>query len=70
MALEDDTSIDQKKMETHLRSVDKKRREYYQFYTGNEWGKPKNYDLCLNSGSLGIETCVELIASLVTGTEE
>lgn len=70
MALEDDTSIDQKKMETHLRSVDKKRREYYQFYTGNEWGKPKNYDLCLNSGALGIETCVELIASLVTGTEE
>ena len=65
MSLEEDTSIDAKQMETHIRAIDKKRKEYYQFYTGNEWGKPKNYDLCLNSGNLGIEQCVELIAGLL-----
>ncbi len=69
LSLEEDPSIDSKKMETHIRAVDKKRKEYYQFYTGNEWGKPKNYDLCLNSGKLGIETCVELIANLVQKAE-
>ena len=66
MSLEHDGSIEPKNMEAHLRAVDKKRKDYYQFYTGNEWGKPKNYDLCLNSGSLGIDACVELIASLVS----
>ena len=66
MALEEDPSVDVKQMETHIRTIDKKRKEYYQFYTGNEWGKPKNYDICLNSGNLGIEECVEIIANLVT----
>ena len=66
MSLEEDTSIERKKMEGRIRAIDQKRKEYYQFYTGNEWGKPKNYDICLNSGNLGIETCVEIIANLVT----
>lgn len=62
--LESSPSVDQKKIESQIRTVDKKRKEYYQFYTGNEWGKAKNYDLCLNSGVLGIEKCVDLIAAL------
>lgn len=66
MALEEDPSVDAKRMETHIRTIDKKRKEYYQFYTGNEWGKPKNYDICLNSGSLGIEACVEIIVNILT----
>ena len=49
-----------------INEIDKKRKEYYQYYTGNEWGKPKNYDICLNSGNLGIEACVEIIANLIT----
>ncbi len=69
MSLEEDCSIDTKQMENHIRAVDKKRKEYYQFYTGNEWGKPKNYDICLNSGNLGIEECVEIIANLATKGE-
>ncbi len=69
MSLEEDPSIDAKQMETHIRAVDKKRKEYYQFYTGNEWGKPKNYDICLNSGNLGIEECVDIIANLLTKGE-
>ena len=52
--------------QSRIRAVDAKRRDYYQYYSGNEWGKPKNYDLCLNSGTLGIERCVEIIANSVT----
>ena len=59
-------SEDLKKLESRIRAVDAKRRDYYQYYSGNEWGKPKNYDLCLNSGTLGIERCVEIIANSVT----
>lgn len=65
MSMEKNPDLDPKTMETHIRSVDKKRRDYYQYYSGNEWGKAKNYDICLNSGKLGIETCVDLLAGLV-----
>lgn len=66
LSMEKNPDIDVKTMENHIRTVDKKRREYYQYYSGNEWGKAKNYDICLNSGKLGIETCVDIIASLVS----
>ena len=66
LSLEREADADARKMESRIRAIDKKRLEYYQYYSGNEWGKPKNYDLCLNSGKLGIETCVEIIASTVT----
>lgn len=60
LSLENDT--DAKKMETRIREIDRKRRDYYQYYSGNEWGSPKNYHLSLNSGKLGVETCVDIIA--------
>jgi cytidylate kinase len=50
-----------KKLEAKIREIDRKRREYYSYYSGNEWGSPRNYDLCLNSGRLGYERCVEII---------
>ncbi len=51
LALEKEPDEDVKKLESRIRAIDAKRRDYYQYYSGNEWGKPKNYDLCLNSGT-------------------
>ena len=48
-----------------VEAIDRKRRDYYQYYSGNEWGNPRNYHLSLNSGKLGVETCVEIIANNV-----
>lgn len=47
-----------------LRDKDKRRAAYYQFYTGMKWGVVQNYHVALNSGALGIETCVEMITRL------
>ena len=66
LALEKEPDEDVKKLESRIRAIDAKRRDYYQYYSGNEWGKPKNYDLCLNSRTLGIERCVEIIANTVS----
>lgn len=68
-SMETGPNPDVRKLETHIRAIDSKRRDYYQYYSGNEWGKPKNYDICLNSGKLGIETCVDIIAGLVSDVE-
>ena len=50
--------------EQRVREKDKRRAAYYRFYTDMRWGIAQNYDICLNSGVLGIETCSELIAKL------
>ncbi len=47
-----------------LKEKDKRRAAYHRFYTDMKWGDAKNYHLCLDSGELGIEKCVEVIAAL------
>ena len=47
-----------------LREKDKRRAAYHRFYTDMKWGHAQNYDLTLNSGTLGIDRCVEIIRSL------
>ncbi len=47
-----------------LAEKDKRRQINYQHYTGRTWGTAQNYDICLNSGKLGIENCVDIIINL------
>ena len=47
-----------------IQKKDKQRRTYYRYYTDQYWGEYRNYDLALDSGSLGEETCVDLICQL------
>lgn len=47
-----------------LQEKDKRRRVNYQHYTGRSWGQAQNYDICLNSSTLGIEQCVNIIVDL------
>jgi len=44
-----------------IESIDKRRAEYYKYYTGRDWQDAKNYDLCLNSSKLGFQKCVEIV---------
>lgn len=43
---------------------DKRRAAYYQFYTDLRWGEAQNYHVALDSGALGIDTCVSTITRL------
>lgn len=45
--------------------TDKRRVNYYNFYTHRKWGRFENYDLSLNSSLLGIEGTVKVIADAV-----
>lgn len=50
--------------EKRLRDKDKRRAAYYQLYTDRKWGAVENYDITLNSGVLGLEQCVAILAQL------
>lgn len=56
----------EKKPEQRLADKDKKRKIYYKHYTDREWGDAKNYDMCLDSGRIGIDKCVDLIIDAIS----
>lgn len=56
----------EKKPEQRLADKDKKRKIYYKHYTDREWGDAKNYDMCLDSGRIGIDKCVDLIIAAIS----
>lgn len=55
-----------KNVDTKKRIIkkDKQRRTYYRYYTDQQWGEYKNYDISLDSGTLGEDTCVDIICEL------
>lgn len=57
----------EKSPQNRLNEKDKRRKVNYQHYTGRNWGEAKNYDLCLKSSTLGIETCADIIAEMAMG---
>lgn len=52
------TGVKPELMEERIREIDKKRKDYYQYYTGCEWGKAQNYHLCLESSLVGVKGCL------------
>ena len=57
------TGKEDKEIEKKIKSIDKHRAEYYEYYTGRRWNNASNYDLCLNSSQLGFQKCVDIVKS-------
>ena len=57
----------EKSPQTRLNEKDKRRKVNYQHYTGRTWGQAQNYDICLDSSILGIETCTDILVKLMRG---
>ena len=46
-----------------INKTDRRRASYYNFYTGNKWGKYDNYDMAINSSTHSIEGTAKLICA-------
>ena len=60
----------EKSPETRLAEKEKRRRENYQHYTCRTWGLAQNYDICLDTGVLGIEQCRDILVSIVENSRK
>ena len=60
----------EKRPEARLAEKDKRRRVNYQHYTGRTWGQAQNYDICLDTGVLGIEQCRDIIVGIVENSKK
>lgn len=49
------------KAEDTCLKADKKRANFYNYYSDRKWGMCKTYHLCLDSGLIGIDGCVDQI---------
>lgn len=49
-----------------LHEKDKKRKAFYELYTGTQWGGggAENYEVCLDSGKIGINGCIAMISAM------
>ena len=57
--------IAEKDAEAVCRRYNKKRGNYYAFNTAKKWDDLSNYDIVLDSSTIGIEGCVKILASLI-----
>lgn len=57
--------VDETDIDASIRKIDKRRANYYNYYTDRTWGNADNYDIVLNAGKFGIEGCVKLLKELV-----
>jgi cytidylate kinase len=53
-----------------MNKKDKQRQSYYNYYSSKKWGRADSYDLCVNSGKLGIEGTVNLIIQFIEDFEQ
>ena len=60
----------EKKPEARLAEKDKRRKVNYQHYTGRTWGQAQNYDICLDTGVLGIDQCVDIIVNIIKNSQK
>lgn len=50
--------------------ADKKRNNYYNYYTGNEWTDLNNYDIIINTSKIGVENSVKAVINYVNMVRE
>lgn len=65
-----DVPVPIKNLEPYIKKKDQHRKEYYKMFAEKEWGKMENYDICLNTSTLGYEGCANFIAAMADWTEK
>ena len=52
---------DDNKVIDFINKTDKKRANYYNYYSSKRWGDSKSYDLCINSSKTGADGAIKVI---------
>jgi cytidylate kinase len=54
-------AFSEKEAENFVNRTNRYRADYYEYYTGENWNDPANFDLSLNSGRLADGGCIRII---------
>lgn len=53
------------KAKDRINKIEKSRKSYYNYYSNRDWGNVSNYDMCINTGILGLEKSADLLCEFV-----
>ena len=53
--------VDLEEAEKRIRKTDKRRSDYFRYFTGREWQDAALYDLCLNTGHMSEQKCLSIV---------
>lgn len=56
---------DEKEAEKTIKKTDKRRADFYSYFTGESWDDPDNYDARIKTGLLGVEKTAQMIAEMI-----
>lgn len=60
----EDENLSEKEMRSKVLTVDKNRKKYYEYYTGQRWHVLQNYSVCLNTARFGVKETAKILAAL------
>jgi cytidylate kinase len=60
----------EKEAATFIEQTDKRRADYYNYYSNKTWGMATSYDLCINSSIFPLDTIIALIETYVNQPEQ
>lgn len=61
---EDGETFTDKELQRKIKSIDRRRAQYYDFYTDQGWGDRLNYDLCVNTTRRTVKEAATAVARL------
>ena len=53
--------LDLEEAEKKIRKTDKRRADYFRYFTGRQWQDAGLYDLCLNTGHMSEQKCLSVV---------
>lgn len=65
-----ENDIPVEKAKDMVAKIDRRRSSYYGYYTSRKWGHAENYDICINSGALGVDGTVDILRGFVERREK
>lgn len=62
--------VSEKEAVAFITRKDRQRKEHYNFHTDKQWGKMSEYDICLNTSTMGYEACADAIMAALNGMKD
>lgn len=62
--------VSEKKAIEMIRTQDKKRKEYHNYFCEGKWGDSRNYEFSINTSKLGIEATAEIMLDYINKRRE
>ncbi len=60
-----DEHFTDKQLSKKINAINKKRKDYYEYYTGRKWGSKENYDMMINTSGMNIKEIAHHLATLI-----